>query len=285
MPQFMINLTFGLLSKKSAAMRREMVTIMSRRPGVVQMFEEIQQLVKKSPNGADYSNASIEQTMDEVQFAVNFAGLLGTLQLLEGTLFALNRQTNPGMVNPKEVVFPDKLTKGSTSMTYTEAYNDSPVCFMKEVARVDPPVTSANCLTQTPHTIPAKYCFGGSEVKVPPGTGNQYCISLANRDESKFSNPREFNPFRSNIHDVLSWNGKFPYSQECSASDPLQYDPMAQPTFEPNGQVDDPLPLSAEQKNNFNRVCPGRNIALQMVATILGLCPELNNTNLSVKGK
>lgn len=286
MPQFMINLTFGLLSKKTTVMRREMVTILCRRPGVVQMFEEIQKTVNTSHHGGkDFSNATIEQTMDEVQFAVNFAGLLGTLQLLESTLFAINRKANTSFVKEDEISFPASLTKDGKSMTYAEAYNDSPVCFLKEVARVDPPVTSANCISTEPTTIKAKYCFGGPAVKIPAGTGNQYCVSLANRDEERFPNAKEFNPFRTNINDVISWNGQYPFPQECQGSDPLKYDPMGQPTYEPNGQVDDPIPLSGEQRSNFNRVCPGRNISLQIVTMILGLCPELNKTQLSVRGQ
>ena len=37
------------------------------------------------------------------------------------------------------------------------------------------------------------------------------------------------------------------------------------------------------ESDNFNRVCPGRNVALQVTATVLAMCPALNRTGLLVK--
>merc|ERR1712007_269482 len=221
-----------------------------------------------------------ETFMDEIQFVVNFAGLLGTQQLVESTIYALNRQVNPNFVKDGEIQFPEKLiNKAGKSVTYVEAYNEDPIAFLKEVARLDPPVTSANSLTQKDLTIEMPGCLGG-KVDIPVNSGNQYLISLAVRDEARFQNPKEFNPYRANIDDVLSWNATFPFPEENQGP---KYDPMAAPTFDPNGNVSDPLPLTHQQKNNWNRVCPGRNIALQTSAMILGMCPALNNTELSIK--
>jgi len=281
LPQFVQNIALRLLEKRVTRMRRNMVTIMCRRPGVIQLFDEFKALMNTTMvGGKDYSTLPVESFMDEIQFVVNFAGLLGTKQLLESTIYALNRQVNPGFVRDGEITFPETLTnKEGKSVSYIDAYNEDPIAFLKEVARLDPPVTSANSLTQEPLTIDMPGCFGG-KVDVPENSGNQYLISLAVRDEARFPNPKEFNPYRANIDDVLSWNATFPFPEERQGP---KYDPMAAPTYDPNGAVTDPLPLTAEQRNNWNRVCPGRNIALQTCAMILGICPALNQSHLSVK--
>jgi len=262
-------------------MRRNMVTILCRRPGVVQLFEEFKGLMNTTGvGGADYSTLPVENFMDEIQFVVNFAGLHGTQHLVESTIYALNGQVNPNFVKEGQIIFPETLTnKEGKSVTYVEAYNEDPIAFLKEVARLDPPVTSGNSLTQKSLKIEMPGFFGG-KVDVPVNSGNQYLITLAMRDDARFQSPKEFNPYRPNIDDVLSWNGTFPFLEEKRGP---KYDPMAAPTYEPNGSVADPLPLTYQQKNNWNRVCPGRNIALQTSAMILGMCPALNNTELSIK--
>eukprot|EP00928_Gymnodinium_smaydae_P035240 TRINITY_DN24829_c0_g3_i2.p1 TRINITY_DN24829_c0_g3~~TRINITY_DN24829_c0_g3_i2.p1 ORF type:complete len:612 (-),score=117.80 TRINITY_DN24829_c0_g3_i2:124-1893(-) len=284
LPQFVQNLALGTLERKVVTMRRRMVTIMCRRPGVVKLFTQLNDLLDTTKQGgADYSNPDVEATMDEFQFVVNFAGLLGTLQLLQSTLYALNRKPNPEYVREDQIIFPETLVKDGKNLSYIDAYNLDPIAFLKEVARLDPPVTSANALTRSPTEFrPPTACgCNGPKLDVPAGNGNQYALSLGNRDKSNFPNPLEFNPFRRNINDVLSWNGVFPFPEEEGNSS--IYDPMARPTYDPNGDIKAPLPLSKEQKNNFNRICPGRNIALQVVTMILGLCPALNETPLSIK--
>lgn len=227
--------------------------------------------------------------MDEVQFAINFAGLLGTSQLLQSTLFALNKQPGP-QVPPNSEVFEDLLDAGPEHggrMGYTQAYNTSPMRFLIEVARVDPPVTSANCTLQKELPFVQDPCLFGGKRTAPVGTGNQYMVSLAMRDEKVFSDPKKFNPFRDTWRKSLAWNGTFPFPEEVAESKGLMnswsYDPMAAPTHDPNGATGDPIPLTGKQANNNNRICPGRNIALQMVATILGMCPALNKTDLLIK--
>jgi len=286
LPQFVQNLAFGILARKVATLRRNMVTIMCRRPGVIALFKELKPLMDTtSVGGKDFSEGNVETWMDEVQFVVNFAGLLGTKQLFESTVYALNRKVNPDYVMDDQIHFPEMLTKAGKQLTYVEAYNEDPIAFVKEVARLDPPVTSANNLTQEALKIETKCsCCCGGKVNVPVGTGNQYLMSIANRDESKFPTPLEFNPFRDNNDDILSWNGKFPFLEEVQDGGRSKaYDPMGAPTFDPNGKLADKLPLTDAQKNNWNRVCPGRNIALQTVVMILGICPALNQTNLSIK--
>merc|ERR1712176_1456115 len=118
------------------------------------MYEEINKSMDK------YAISDVIEMMDEGQFAANFAGTLGTLQLLQSTLAALNLKTNKETVREGEIVFPPMLNKDGKSFTYTDAYKDSPTAFLKEVARLDPPVTSANCLVKDTTTISAKYCFG-----------------------------------------------------------------------------------------------------------------------------
>lgn len=280
LPQFFQNLACGLLAKKVTAVRRKSVEIMCKRPSLVALFQQISQ--QQASCGTDYSNPEVTQTMDEISFAVNFAGLLGTSQLLQSTLFALNKKPGP-QVPPDSEVFPDKLN----GMDYTDAYNAAPVRFLVEVARVDPPVTSANCTLQEPVSFVQKPCCFGGRVNAPVGTGNQYMVSLAMRDEKVFPDPTRFDPFRGTWQKGLSWNGTFPFPQEVAASNGRittdTYDPMAAPTYDPNGPLNGNLPLTVSQANNNNRVCPGRNIALQICTTILGMCPALNNTNLLVK--
>jgi cytochrome P450 len=286
LPQFIQNVALRLLEKRVTTMRRNMVTIMCRRPAVVQLFKELRELMNTTNQGGqNYSGGDVEILMDEVQFVVNFAGLLGTMQLLQSTVYALNRLPNPEYVRDDQINFPETLkNKKGQNVTYVEAYNEDPIAFIKEVARIDPPVTSANSLTTKPMSIDMpKACCCGGKVDVPVGTGNQYLISLANRDETQFPNPMEFNPYRANNHNVLSWNGTFPFPEEVKSVQ--SYDPMGAPTYDPNGSVTDRLPLSQAQRDNWNRVCPGRNIALETVTMLLGICPALNKSNLSIKWK
>merc|ERR1719453_348542 len=100
-----------------------MVEIMCKRPSLVALFEQISEQQRSC--GTDYANKDVTQTMDEVQFAVNFAGLLGTSQLLQSTLYALNQQSGP-QVPPNSEIFDPQLDAGSEhggKMGYTEAYN------------------------------------------------------------------------------------------------------------------------------------------------------------------
>jgi hypothetical protein len=181
LPQFFHNLICGMLGSKVTKLRRSMVTIMCKRPGVVKLFHQINDQLKAE---GGYNNPSFVQTMDEIQFAVNFAGLLGTHQLLQSTLFGLNQKPNLAFVQPNDVVFPPTIA----GKDYTATYNEHPVRFLKEVARIDPPVTSANCMTQKPMTVKQSPCLFGGKVDVPVGFGNQYLLSLANRDENEFVN-------------------------------------------------------------------------------------------------
>lgn len=283
LPQFVQNIACGLGVKKVTALRKSCVTIMCKRPGLVKVFQDLNDsLDLSSTGGANYSNPDVTQTMDEIQFAVNFAGLLGTSQLLQSTLSNLVKKEGE-QVPPGSIMFPDNLN----GMDYTACYNSNPVRFLKEVARLDPPVTSANATTQKPMTINQSPCCFGGKVDVPVGTGNQYLVSLAMRDEKQFPNPKEFNPSRSNWNKNLSWNGTFPFPQECQHNpDKINddsYDPMAAPTYDPNGPLGAVLPLTSAQANNTNRICPGRNIALQINTMILGMCPALNKTDLTIK--
>jgi len=282
LPQFVQNIACGLLAKKVTALRRDTVSIMCKRPGLVATFKDMQQAENLiSQGGEDYSNKSLTQTMDETQFTVNFAGLLGSSQLLLSTVDFLQKK-NSGNIPPKAApIFNDTL---GSNLDYIEAYNDDPIRFLKEVARLDPPVTSANAMTADEKVIQQKPCLFGGKVDVPAGTPNQYLLSLAVRDEEEFPDPRVFDPYRENWNNNLCWNGQFPFPEEMRGSNSDDhYDPMAQPTYDPNGAVGDELPLSHKDANNYNRICPGRNIALQAITMILGMCPELNHTPLNIK--
>jgi len=139
-------------------------------------------------------------------------------------------------------------------------------------------------MTADEKVIQQKPCLFGGKVDVPAGTPNQYLLSLAVRDEEEFPDPRVFDPYRENWNNNLCWNGQFPFPEEMRGSNSDDhYDPMAQPTYDPNGAVGDELPLSHKDANNYNRICPGRNIALQAITMILGMCPELNHTPLNIK--
>jgi len=188
LPQFVQNLACNILAGKVTKLRREMVTIMCKRPELVALFEKMNGLLDMTKSGgANYSNKNVTQTMDEVQFAVNFAGLLGSSHLLFSTLDMLNKDNTANIPPQSAPKFPDTL--GPDKLTYTKCYNENPVRFLKEVARLDSPVTSANATTSDAMVIDQKPCLFGGKLDVAAGTPMQYLMSLAVRDEAEFPKP------------------------------------------------------------------------------------------------
>ena len=85
---------------------------------------------------------------------------------------------------------------------YTPMWNKSPRNFLLEQARIDPPVTSYTSLVDKDTTTKIM----GKTMLIPKGTERQMFIVTANRDPSVFALPYLFNPDRTNLNKVLSWN-------------------------------------------------------------------------------
>lgn len=84
-------------------------------------------------------------------------------------------------------------------------YKENPEKYIRETCRLNPPVTSATT------TLPeeTKVTMNNKEYTMPKGLLNQYVLSMANRDPTKFSEPHVFNPDRRDLNKALTWNGPF----------------------------------------------------------------------------
>eukprot|EP00286_Rhodomonas_abbreviata_P001119 CAMPEP_0181288858 /NCGR_PEP_ID=MMETSP1101-20121128/566_1 /TAXON_ID=46948 /ORGANISM="Rhodomonas abbreviata, Strain Caron Lab Isolate" /LENGTH=1147 /DNA_ID=CAMNT_0023393027 /DNA_START=146 /DNA_END=3589 /DNA_ORIENTATION=+ len=103
---------------------------------------------------------------------------------------------------------------------YLPLWKRSPVDFLHEQARVDPPVSAVTGVLGEEKSIEL---VEAGNVTFPPGTTRQLVISTANMDPSVFGGPHHskkyatvFDPSRS--HDeILSWNGRLADVKEFKA--------------------------------------------------------------------
>ncbi|GAB5370760.1 hypothetical protein AAMO2058_001520700 [Amorphochlora amoebiformis] len=130
------------------------------------------------------------RALKSISDGVLFAGFLGTGQLTTQTL--------------------DRIRYDP--ITQLPLYTKNPRNYLKESARVSPPVTSVT------HVIdPAKkFALGAhrKEILVPAGATQQTIITTANRDPTVFGGTwrsktyaNAFDPDRGNLDQILSWNG------------------------------------------------------------------------------
>ncbi len=137
------------------------------------------------------------------------AGIGGTCAAVGSTESFLSRKAG------EEVEFPKNADLPSLCAENAEA-------FIKEVCRLDPPVTSAISVLKEPLSF--TYPNGTFSVGKPfertfeEGALCQYTISIANRDPTVFKDPTLFNPMRANLEKSLSWNGAWSAGTHWSAS-------------------------------------------------------------------
>jgi len=150
---------------------------------------------------SQYRRDPIVKLCDQIMYVLGFAGIGGTSACVESTCQFLQLRT--GEV-PKDKV---DFSKYSSTEDMLQAYRADPFAFMKEVCRLDPPVTSATSVVKDDMEV--EMGNTGVRLNIPKGFLRQYVLSLANRDEAVFENPPLFDPTRSDLDKALTWNGQF----------------------------------------------------------------------------
>jgi len=234
-PRMIHRIAFNLLLRKVTKLRKDTLAVF-RAQGLGALAADL--------NGqlGPHMRPSTLAYVDELMYAVNFAGVGGTQHGCWGTISFLQRKTID--VKPSAVRF-------DAFADMPALYAANPDAFIKECVRLDAPVTSATCAFGTPaegaahepKTVTVEFnnscCGGVSEHTLPEGTLHQYVLSIANRDPSKFGSPDHFDPSRSELDEMVGWNG--------ALSAPHQYP----------------------------RICPGQAMSLVVVKSIVGLIKEV----------
>ena len=164
-PQWLHNLTCRIFSRKISTVRKNIVNI-----------------VKKSQFGIKLKN--ILQTnldLDENEFLYGFIDIL---------LFA-------GVIGTKHLVKESLLNLKKYSIKNNNIHN-----FIRETARLNPPVTSINSV----NAIGFGEFVMNSNITIPRNMILGWCISEANTDYLQYKNPLTFNLERD-TSGILSWNG------------------------------------------------------------------------------
>jgi len=112
-----------------------------------------------------------------------------------------------------------------------DVYRESPEAYIKEAGRINPSVTSATA----PFDDDTDIDVLGDTVTIPGGFLRQYALSLANRDETVFSDPDVFNPRRPELDRAFTWNGCFLPGQS-----------------------------PAQEEAIYPRICPGRYLIIEI---------------------
>jgi len=133
----------------------------------------------------------------------------------------------------------DKIdfSKHPSTADMLAAYRRDPEKYIKEVCRLDPPVTSATSVLR--EDLEVEMGTTGAKLALPRGSLRQYTLSIANRDPKVFDSPELFDPARGSAGRGLTWNGEFDA---------------------PEGA--------------YPRVCPGRYLSLEVTRTIVDRAAE-----------
>lgn len=168
----------------------------------------------------------IVKLCDQIMYVIGFAGIGGTSACVESTLQFVQLKT--GEV-PKDRV---NFSKFPSSSDMLAAYRISPTEFIKEVVRLDPPVTSATSVLK--EDMEVEMGNTGKRLSMPKGSLRQYTLSLANRDPKVFENPDLFDPSRTSLKKALTWNGEVDAGESA-----------------------------------YPRICPGRYLSLEVAQAIV----------------
>jgi cytochrome P450 len=177
-----------------------------------------------------YRRDPVVKLCDEIMYVIGFAGMGGTSAAVE-SCGAFLQAKKPTESAASMIDFGNY----QTSAEMVAAYKAQPKNYIKEVCRLDPPVTSATHAIKEEQTVE----LAGRSFTFPKGTLSQYVVSMANRDEEVFEDSSVFEPTRPNLGSTFTWNGAF-------------------------GDGD---PRADEQK--YPRICPGRYLALDVTKAIL----------------
>ena len=196
LPRFLNRIAFGLLAKKSAQARSDVLALL-RAKGLDSVF-----VAMNNSLPAEYRRATVCELADDVMTGINFAGVNGTTHLLVSVLAHL--------VGGVSDVPSDSLHFPPTE-SLIDLFKKNPDAFIIESCRVDPPVTSA-CATfpNAGDTVTLRVGCGETTTEVKQGTPLQYVfggLAGPNRDPAVFDAPNTFNPMRKDLQRMLSWNG------------------------------------------------------------------------------
>jgi hypothetical protein len=178
----------------------------------------------------EYRRDPVVKLCDEIMYVIGFAGMGGTSACVESCASFLQVK-KPAESAASLIDFGEY----QTSADMVAAYKSSPLNYIKEVCRLDPPVTSATHAIKEDQTIE----LAGRKFAFPQGTLSQYVVSMANRDEKVFNDSSVFEPTRTNLSSTFTWNGAF----------------------------GDGSPQEDEKK--YPRICPGRYLSLDVTKAIL----------------
>lgn len=177
-----------------------------------------------------YRRFPVVKLCDEIMYVVCFAGVVGTATCVEHVTQFLQ------VVKPKGSHDID-FGEFQSSELMIKAYKEQPELYIREVCRLDPPVTSATHVIQEPAAID----MAGRFFTFPAGSLEQYVMAMANRDPAVFTRPATFEPDRTNITDSFSWHGKW------------SLDPMER----------------THDEQLYPRICPGRFLSLEISQAII----------------
>eukprot|EP00927_Polykrikos_kofoidii_P059945 TRINITY_DN55035_c0_g1_i1.p1 TRINITY_DN55035_c0_g1~~TRINITY_DN55035_c0_g1_i1.p1 ORF type:complete len:516 (+),score=74.66 TRINITY_DN55035_c0_g1_i1:83-1630(+) len=208
--------------RKVKKLRKETISIVENN-GLKWLFLRMNESLPEA-----HRRTPVVRLCDEVMLLIGIGGVGGTSALVE-TVGQFLQLKKPPESASKRIDF----SKYQTSQEMIGAYMDDPSAYIKEAARLDPPVTSATRVLSEPTTVK----LAGRSFEFPAGSLNQYVISMANRDDSVFPDPDVFDPRRANSSAALTWNGAF-------------------------GRPHD--------EYLYPRMCPGRFLSLDITKTIMG---------------
>jgi len=175
----------------------------------------------------DWKRAPIVKLCDEIMYVIGFAGMGGTSAAVESTASFLQAKV-PAESAAEHINF----GQYDTQKKMIQKYLASPEQYIKETCRLDPPVTSATASLKEP----VRVTLAGRQFDLPANLLNQYVMSMANRDVTKFSKPEEFMPDRPNLSEALTWNGAF----------------------------------GAQDELDYPRICPGRYLSMDVTMAVIG---------------
>jgi len=223
LPRFVQRLAFNFGINKIKQLRIDTVKVIERRRQQDLFFEMNNALPPR------FRRDTVVQLCDETMYAVGFAGIGGTCAMCETTAAFMQKQ------------LPDEFPSGQVNFggydskaKMIEAYKKDNRAYLKECCRIDPPVTSATSVLKENQDI----ILNGVWKEFQAGTLRQYTLSLANRDEKTFEQPKVFNPLRTDLNQALTWNGAY-------------------------GTPGD--------EKNYPRICPGRYLSLDVATAIFDL--------------
>jgi len=122
-----------------------------------------------------------------------------------------------------------------TRPRHANAFRQNATTYLWELMRISPGIVGSYTVLKHPWRLHS----AGEYIEVPPGSAILVGTSASGFDTSIFKNPHEFNPNRSNLGEVMTWNGK------------LQH-------------------VTARDYNSAPRFCPGQALSVRLASHICG---------------